>query len=118
MNQQQYRPAPPVQRRPQQRPMPPQQYTPQPMQAYAPEQTYNDAYAVCPRCGGKMLPQTVAEMKRRNFFMVIIYILLCVSVIGIPVVIFLLLRGNKSKTQTYMVCQRCGNRIDSRKMKW
>ena len=85
-------------------------------QTYAPQQIYNDAYAVCPRCGGKMLPQTVAEMKRRGCLTIIFWLLLCVISLGIIPLIFLI-RGRKSKTITYMVCQRCGYRIDSTKLK-
>lgn len=85
-------------------------------QTYAPQQIYNDAYAVCPRCGGKMLPQTVAEMKRRGFFTIIFWLILCVISLGIIPLIFLI-RGRKSKTITYMVCQRCGYRLNSNKLK-
>lgn len=92
-------------------------YTPESQeQTYAPQQIYNDAYAVCPRCGGKMLPQTVAEMKRRGFFTIIFWLILCVMSLGIIPLIFLI-KGRKSKTITYMVCQRCGYRLNSKKLK-
>lgn len=92
-------------------------YTPERQrQNYAPQQNYNEAYAVCPRCGGKMLPQTVAEMKRRGFFTIIFWLLLCVMSLGIIPLIFLI-RGRKSEAITYMVCQRCGYRLNSNKLK-
>lgn len=85
-------------------------------QAYAPNQIYNEAYAVCPRCGGKMLPQTVSEMKKRNILTILLWIFLTLCSAGI-IPLIAIIRGRKSKTRTYMVCQRCGYRVDSRKLK-
>lgn len=95
---------------------PAQQMPVQQRPAYAPNQIYNEAYAVCPRCGGKMLPQTVSEMKKRNILTILLWIFLTLCSAGI-IPLIAIIRGRKSKTRTYMVCQRCGYRVDSRKLK-
>lgn len=65
----------------------------------------------CPRCGGEMQVQAVAEIKKRGCLTVLLYIvLLCVPVIG-WIALFMLLRGKKSKTVSYRVCQACGYRV-------
>ena len=65
----------------------------------------------CPRCGGNRIQiQAVSELKKRGCFSVLLYIiLLFVPVIG-WIALFMLLRGRKSKTASYAVCQDCGCR--------
>lgn len=66
---------------------------------------------VCKKCGSNNTQvQTVAEQKKRGCLISLFYILLCCTFIGIPLVIFLLLRGKKTKTVSYFVCQDCGYR--------
>ena len=63
---------------------------------------------ICPKCGGEMNSQAVAEMQKRGCLLTLLYIcLLFVPVIG-WIVLFKLLRGRKSKTVVYHVCQKCG----------
>lgn len=63
---------------------------------------------VCPKCGCEMTAQVTSEIKKRGCFSVLMYlILLCIPVIG-WIALFMLLRGRKSKTVTYLVCPRCG----------
>lgn len=90
-------------------------YPPQ-YQNYAPQQVYNEAYVPCEHCGGKMLPQTATEMRKRSIFTIIWWIFLTVISFGI-IPIISLIRGRKSRTVTYMVCQRCGHRVDSKRLK-
>ena len=61
----------------------------------------------CPHCGGIMLPQTVTESRKTGCFTILLYVILCLTVLGILIVIPLALR-KKTETVTYMVCQQCG----------
>ena len=65
----------------------------------------------CPRCGSfNVNVQAVNEVQRRGCLSTIIYIiLLFVPVIG-WIALFMLIRGKKSKTSSFMVCQNCGCR--------
>lgn len=64
----------------------------------------------CPKCGGPVQLQAVSEMKKRGCMAILIYlVLLCIPIIG-WIALFMLLRGRKSETVTYAVCQRCGFR--------
>lgn len=66
---------------------------------------------ICPKCGEAMQAQVTSELKKRGCLSVLLYIvLLCIPVIG-WIALFMLLRGRKSKTVTYMVCPRCGRRV-------
>lgn len=63
---------------------------------------------ICPKCGGEMQVQAVAEIQKRGCFTVLLYIiLLFIPIIG-WIALFMLLRGKKSKTFSYAVCQNCG----------
>ena len=64
---------------------------------------------VCPKCGsGRVQVQAVSELRKRGCLSVLFYvILLCIPVIG-WIALFMLLRGRKSKTVSYAVCQDCG----------
>lgn len=66
---------------------------------------------ICPKCKSENVNiQAVSELKRRGCLTVILYIiLLCIPVIG-WIALILLLRGRKSKTVNYCVCQNCGHR--------
>ncbi len=61
----------------------------------------------CPRCGGKMTVQTVAESRKAGCGTIILYILLALTIFGLLIVIPLALR-KKTETVTYAVCQNCG----------
>ena len=65
----------------------------------------------CPKCQSENVTvQAVAEMKKRGCLTTLLYIiLLFVPIIG-WIALFLLLRGKKSKTKNYAVCQNCGKR--------
>ena len=65
----------------------------------------------CSKCGRENVQvQAVAEIQKRGCLTILLYIfLLCIPVIG-WIALFLLLRGRKSKTINYAVCQDCGNR--------
>ena len=64
---------------------------------------------VCPNCGSQNVQvQAVAEMKKRGCLIILLYIILiCIPIIG-WIALALLLRGRKTKTVTYAVCQNCG----------
>ncbi len=66
---------------------------------------------ICPRCSSERVAvQAVAETQKRGCLTTAFYILLlCVPVIG-WIALFLLIRGKKSKTRSYAVCQTCGKR--------
>ncbi len=64
----------------------------------------------CPRCGGHNISfQTVSETRKTGCGTIILYILLCMTILGILIVIPLALR-NRTETVTYAVCQDCGYR--------
>ena len=66
---------------------------------------------ICPKCNSDNVNvQVVSEVKKRGFFKILIYIiLLCVPIIG-WIALFMLIKGRKSKTVSYAVCQSCGKR--------
>lgn len=66
---------------------------------------------LCPKCQSQNVTiQAVAEQKKRGCFTVLLYIILfCIPVLG-WIALFCLLRGKKSKTVSYAVCQDCGNK--------
>lgn len=72
---------------------------------------------VCPNCGSNnMQVQAVAEMKKRGCLTILLYIILIlIPVIG-WIALFCLLRGRKSKTVTYAVCQNCGYKVETSKL--
>ncbi len=65
----------------------------------------------CPKCkGNNVQVQVVSEAKRRGFFTILLYIIL-IAFVGIGwVILFFLLRGRKTKTVNYAICQNCGHR--------
>ena len=63
----------------------------------------------CPNChSDKESVQMVSEQQRRGCFTVLLYILLACTIIGL-ILLIPLLRGQKSKTKKYYVCQNCGH---------
>ena len=63
----------------------------------------------CPKCGGRMVFQTVAEKEPAGCGTIILYILLALTVLGLLIVIPLVLK-QRTATKTYAVCQQCGYR--------
>ena len=65
----------------------------------------------CQRCGSNNVQvQAVSEVKSRGCLTVLLYlVLLCIPVIG-WIALFFLIKGRKSKTVNYAVCQNCGYR--------
>ena len=65
----------------------------------------------CSKCGSENVQiQAVAELQKRGCLKILLYIvLLCIPVIG-WIALIMLLRGRKSKTVNYGVCQSCGHR--------
>lgn len=65
---------------------------------------------VCPRCGSSDIHvSVVSEDKEQGCLMVILYIILAITIIGIFVMIPLALR-RKHETVTYAICQHCGTK--------
>lgn len=65
----------------------------------------------CKKCGSNNVNvQAVNENQRRGCLSTLIYLaLLCVPIIG-WIALVMLIRGKKSKTKSFMVCQDCGYR--------
>ena len=64
---------------------------------------------ICPRCHGDNINmQAVAEGKGAGCFMVLVYIILFISVLG-WLVLIPMLAGKKTQTKVYAVCQDCGH---------
>lgn len=70
----------------------------------------NEQKMICSKCGEEMQIQVVSEIKKRGCLTVLLYIiLLCIPILG-WIALFMLLRGRKSHTTSYKVCQKCGHR--------
>lgn len=65
----------------------------------------------CPNCHSKDIKiQIVAQKEKRGCLAICLYILLAITIVGIPIVILILLaRGNKTSNYKYWICQKCGN---------
>jgi|BioPla2DNA2_1021312.scaffolds.fasta_scaffold34883_3 hypothetical protein len=64
---------------------------------------------ICPKCGSNNVNVQVAhEIKRRGCLTVLFYIVLLLIPLFGWIALALLLRGRKSKTVTWRVCQDCG----------
>lgn len=65
----------------------------------------------CPHCGSNNIQvQIVSQNQRTGCFKILLYILLAITIVGIPIMILiLLLRGKKTVNRKYYVCQSCGN---------
>lgn len=66
---------------------------------------------ICKKCGSNNVTvQAVNEHQRRGCLSTLLYLaLLCVPIIG-WIALVMLIRGKKSKTKSFMVCQDCGYR--------
>lgn len=65
---------------------------------------------MCPKCKSENISyQTVVEKKKGGCLISLLYIILCLTVLGLLIVIPLVLR-KKDRTVTYGVCQDCGRR--------
>ena len=66
---------------------------------------------VCPKCGSNNVNvQIVSQTKNRGCFTILIYILLALTIIGIPIMILIaILRGKKTTNKKFNVCQNCGH---------
>lgn len=66
---------------------------------------------ICPKCHSNDIKvQIVAQKEKRGCGSILCYLLLAVTIVGIPIVLLILLaRGNKTNNYKYWVCQRCGN---------
>lgn len=63
----------------------------------------------CPNCkSDNVSVQLVSEQQRRGCLTVLLYIILACTIIGL-ILLIPLLRGQKSKTKKYNVCQNCGH---------
>lgn len=63
----------------------------------------------CPNCkSDNVSVQMVSEQQRRGCLTVLLYIFLACTIIGL-ILLIPLLRGQKSKTNKYYVCQNCGH---------
>lgn len=72
----------------------------------------SDGYQLrCPRCGGtNVTVQTASEMKKRGCLSILLMLLIACTIIGIPfLIIWVILRGRKTVTKKYAVCQTCGH---------
>ena len=72
------------------------------------EETEN---VICPNCHSNDIKiQLIAQKEKRGCLSICFYIILALSIIGIPIVLLILLaRGNKTINYKYWVCQKCGN---------
>ncbi len=55
-----------------------------------------------------MQVQAVAELKRRGCLTIVFYIILLIIPFLGWIALFMLLRGQKSRTVAYAICQNCG----------
>ncbi|OUO89743.1 hypothetical protein B5F40_09435 [Gordonibacter sp. An230] len=64
----------------------------------------------CPRCGSAVVNvQVVSEVERRGCLSSCLMVLLALTIIGIPLMIlWIVLRGEKTRTRNCAVCQSCG----------
>ena len=71
----------------------------------------NNNEIVCPNCHSNDIKvQIVSQREKRGCISVLFYVLLALTIIGIPIVIVILLaRGNKTSNYKYWICQKCGN---------
>ena len=76
------------------------------------KKTAQDVVKACHACGGTDIEyQTVVEPRKASVGRIILYILLCLTILGILIVIPLVLR-KKTETVTYAVCRDCGYRVE------
>lgn len=78
-------------------------------QPHTTPERFEGKYLSCQRCGGPVVVQTVSESRDDGCMMMLLYILLAVTILGLLIVIPLALR-KKTELHTYATCQRCGYR--------
>lgn len=67
---------------------------------------------ICKRCGSNNVQiSVVPELKKRGFLSTLFLIFLLFIPIFGWIALFIIIRGRKSKTVTYAVCQTCGKRF-------
>lgn len=62
----------------------------------------------CPKCGKEMRVQLVAEKKKRGFIATCLWLFACFCTCFL-ILLIPALRGSKTKTRKYFVCDNCGN---------
>ena len=72
--------------------------------------THDDKKIRCTYCGSDNVQvQIVAQNKNAGCLTVFLYILLALTIVGIPImIIILLVKGKKTVNQKFYVCQNCG----------
>ena len=70
----------------------------------------NSKKIVCTHCGSDNVQvQIVSNTKNTGCLMALVYIILAITLVGIPIMILiLLLKGKKTTNTKYYVCQNCG----------
>lgn len=64
----------------------------------------------CPKCGSENVNvQAVAELQKRGCLTTLFYIVLACTIVGIFFLIPMI-RGQKTKTRQYALCQNCGHK--------
>lgn len=65
----------------------------------------------CAKCGGgNVVIQAVTETEQRGCLNILLWIILAFVTCGIIVLLVPVMRGKKSKTVSYAICQSCGYR--------
>lgn len=74
----------------------------------------NQKILMCPRCQCRDLEfQTIEEHKSAGCLLILWYIFLAITLIGLFVLIPILLR-KKTRTVTYCICKNCGYRWENK----
>lgn len=64
---------------------------------------------ICSNCHSDNIKvELISELKKRSFLSILLYIILACTIIGL-ILLIPLLRGQKTKTKKYCICQNCGN---------
>lgn len=72
----------------------------------------------CPYCGSHNISvQVVSSSKRTGCFVIFLYVLLAITIVGIPIMfLILLLKGKKTVTEKHYICQGCGRSLNPRQL--
>lgn len=66
---------------------------------------------ICKKCmGNNVHVMAVAEKKKRGILSTCLWITLAIFTCGIILLVIPALRGSKTKTVTYAICQDCGHK--------
>ena len=69
----------------------------------------DNSVIICPKCGSSNTKVQLITTNKAGCFTVFWYVLLAITIVGIPImIIILLVKGNKTKVNRYCVCQSCG----------